>query len=69
MQNNKMQPDRQNELYHDIDIAENMSTYAAGLQGEEQQEEEVLIEADGVTQVLKREKCDSRVYYTGISKI
>ena len=30
IQNNKMQPDRQNELYHDRDIAENMSTYAAG---------------------------------------
>ena len=52
MQNNMMQPDRQNELYHDGDIAENMSTYAAGLQGEVQQQEEVLIEADGVTQIL-----------------
>ena len=47
-----MQPDRRNELYHDGDIAENMSTYAAGLQGEVQQQEEVLIEADGVTQIL-----------------
>ena len=61
IQNNKMQPDRQNELYHDKDIVENMSTYGAGLQGEE---EEVLIEADGITQILNEEENVIREYTT-----
>ena len=65
----KMQPDRQNELYRDKDIAENMSTYGAGLQGEEQQEEEVSIEADGITQILNEEENVIREYTTPESVI
>ena len=41
-----------------------MSTYAAGLQGEEQQEEEVLIEADCVTQILNEGENVIREYTT-----
>ena len=45
------------------------STYAAGLQGEEQQEEEVLIEADSVTQILSEGENVIREYTTPESVI